>query len=437
MFRSSNKSASAANHQGSCKPQPKGRPSHSSWWCAALRVILPAALLFALQPVQGALADYRLDSGDIIEVSVFGRNDLNRRTTVDVDGNVLVPLIGAVNASGVTLSALRTKIKELLATSDSVRGADVIVDLIECRPFYVYGNVARAGAYPYRPGMTARHALALAGGLDTLRAQQSNATTSPLTIAELRGRYRTLAGEYARQQIKVAALRAEAEGKTEIDLNAIPNASRLPGVAEELVQLETQYLKASQSGREQDKKHLAAALDLADNHVAALELGQKNDQEATKQQADELARVTELSRRGLASASRTTDEQRATVLLRSREMDTAARLAQARQARQEVLRNLEKADDRKVRLPQELQAAVVALDGIHSQLTAVGEQLVTTGTMGTQSDGKGRSVSEITIVRRKAGATVKLSATEDTPVEPDDIVEIAIKFDQLNVTPSN
>jgi polysaccharide export outer membrane protein len=382
-------------------------------------------------------ADYRLDSGDIIEVSVFGRNDLNRRTTVDVEGNILVPLIGAVKASGVTLSALRAKVKELLATSDSVRGADVIVDLIECRPFYVYGNVARAGAYPYRPGMTARHALALAGGIDTLRAQQSTTTSSPLTIAELRGRYRTLAGEYARQQIKVAALRAEAAGKTEIDLNAIPNASRLPGVAEELVDLETQYLKASQSGREQEQKHLAAALDLADSHVTALELGQKNDQEATKQQADELARVAELSRRGLASASRTTDEQRATVLLRSREMDTAARLAQARQARQEVLRNLQKVDDRKIRLPQELQVAVVALEGIHSQLNAVGEQLVTTGTMGTQSDSKGRSASEITIVRRKADATVKLIATEDTLVEPDDIVEIAIKFEWLNVAPGN
>jgi polysaccharide export outer membrane protein len=403
-----------------------------------MRALIPAALLFALIPAQAAQADYRLDSGDVVEVSVFGRNDLNRRTTVDVDGNILVPLIGAVKASGVTLSALRDKVKELLATSDSVRGADVIVDLIECRPFYVYGNVSRAGAYPYRPGMTARHALALAGGLDTLRAQQSTATTSPLTIAELRGRYRTLAGEYARQQIRVAALRAEMDGKTEIDLNAISNTSRLPGVAEELVQLETQYLKASQSSRQQDQKSLTVALELADNHVAALELGQKNDQEATKQQAEELARVTELGRRGLASASRTTDEQRATVLLRSREMDTAARLAQARQARQEVLRNLEKADDRKIKLPQELQAAVVALDGIHSQLNAVGEQLVTTGTMGAQSDSKGRSASEITIVRRKAGGgTLKLASTEDTLVEPDDIVEISIKFEWLNVTPSN
>jgi polysaccharide export outer membrane protein len=417
--------------------QKNGSRTSSSFARAVLRALLPAVFLFSAFFVQGAQADYRLDSGDIIEVSVFGRNDLNRRTTVDVEGNILVPLIGAVKASGVTLSVLRAKVKELLATSDSVRGADVIVDLIECRPFYVYGNVARAGAYPYRPGMTARHALALAGGIDTLRAQQSTTTSSPLTIAELRGRYRTLAGEYARQQIKVAALRAEAEGKTEIDLNALPNASRLPGVAEELVDLETQYLKASQSGREQEKKHLAVALDLADSHVTALELGQKNDQEATKQQADELARVAELSRRGLASASRTTDEQRATVLLRSREMDTAARLAQARQARQEVLRNLQKVDDRKIRLPQELQVAVVALDGIHSQLNAVGEQLVTTGTMGTQSDSKGRSASEITIVRRTAGATVKLTATEDTLVEPDDIVEIAIKFEWLNVAPGN
>ena len=57
--------------------------------------------------------------------------------------------------------------------------------------------------------------------------------------------------------------------------------------------------------------------------------------------------------------------------------------------------------------------------------------------MGAQSDSKGRSATEITIVRRKAGGTVKIAATEDTPVEPDDIVEIAIKFEWLNVAPSN
>ena len=144
---------------------------------AGSELFFPLLLIVTALPAQAA--EYRLDSGDIVEVSVFGRNDLNRRTTVDVEGNILVPLIGAVKACGVTLSDLRAKVKELLATSDSVRGADVIVDLIECRPFYVYGNVARAGAYPYRPGMTARHALALAGGLDTLRAQQSTPRHHP------------------------------------------------------------------------------------------------------------------------------------------------------------------------------------------------------------------------------------------------------------------
>src|SRR6478609_8463120 len=89
-----------------------------------------ALVLLALMGAPAAYAEYRLGSGDTIEVAVFGRNDLTRRAIVDADGKIQVPLIGEVMASGLTMSELRAKIKELLATSDSVRGGDVIVDIV-------------------------------------------------------------------------------------------------------------------------------------------------------------------------------------------------------------------------------------------------------------------------------------------------------------------
>jgi polysaccharide export outer membrane protein len=173
-------------------------------------VILAAVFVACLAP-QGARAEYLLGSGDTLDISVFGRPDLNRRTAVDPDGNISLPLIGEVRASGLPLASLRAKLKDLMATSDLVRGADVIVDLVENRPFYIYGHVTNSGAYPYRPGMTVRHALAVAGGFDAARSSIMNIT--PLTSAELRGRYMVLWGELAKAEVRVASLRAEADNK--------------------------------------------------------------------------------------------------------------------------------------------------------------------------------------------------------------------------------
>ena len=294
-----------------------------------------------------------------------------------------------------------------MATSDSVRGGDVLVDIIEHRPFYVYGNVTRGGSYPYRPGMTVRHALALAGGFETIRSQGNTAT--PVASAELRGRYRTLSADYAKQQVRVASLRAEAEGKSELDLSGLPRSVRSQRVIAEIIELETRQLKAIQEEREKEKKYLAVALQLADAQVGALDRGQKVDEEATKQQSEELARVADLTKRGLASTGRTTDEQRAMVLTRSREMDTAARLAQARQAREEMARRTQRMDERQAKLPQELQVAIATLDGIGTQMEALGEQLALSGNIGSQAEATGRSTTQVAIFRNTGKKQVRRS----------------------------
>src|SRR5690606_23570592 len=148
-----------------------------------LQLLVLAIALFVFPHQGNAATEYRLDSGDVLQVSVFRRTELDRRMTVDAEGNIIVPLIGEVRAAGLSLAALRASLKELLATSDAVRGADITLEIVEYRPFYIYGSVTKAGAYPYRPGMSVRHALALAGGLGQI-GQSIGAT--PVQAAELR-----------------------------------------------------------------------------------------------------------------------------------------------------------------------------------------------------------------------------------------------------------
>jgi polysaccharide export outer membrane protein len=373
-----------------------------------------------------AKADYILRSGDALELTVFGRADLNRRAVIDIDGNVTFPLIGELKVSGLSLAALRKMMRGQLEASDAVRGSDVILELVETRPFYIHGDVARSGAYPFYKGLTVRHAIAVAGGLDSARGK---ANTTPREISELRGKYNQARSELLKLQIRVASLQAEISNSSDIDPSVKTQA--LKGQSQELVETELQNLKTRVAERRKEQEYLKISLKLADEEVSALERSQQQDEEARKQQVAEMQRVAELSSKGLASSGRVTEEQRATVLLKSREMDTAARLALARRQREEVLWNMAKADERRFVALEELKTAVASLADMRIQVASLGEQLALAGDQNAQSSDEEESVLDIRIYRAgesKEGA----SADEDAELSPGDVVEIRQRLTRGN-----
>ncbi len=106
---------------------------------------------------------YVLDTGDRLRVFVYGQPNLSRAYTVSQDGTVSVPLIGDVNARGLTTDDLAAAIKHRLGTN-FVRDPQVTVDVLQNRPFFILGEVKAAGQYPYVSGMTVETAVAIAGG---------------------------------------------------------------------------------------------------------------------------------------------------------------------------------------------------------------------------------------------------------------------------------
>lgn len=114
--------------------------------------------------------DYRLGSGDKLRVIVFGEQDLSGEFDVTGTGKVSLPLIGAVQASGLTLdeftSEIADKLKEGYLTNPKVS-----VEVLNYRPFYIIGEVDKPGEYPYTNGMNVLNAVAVAGGY-TYRANQ-------------------------------------------------------------------------------------------------------------------------------------------------------------------------------------------------------------------------------------------------------------------------
>lgn len=117
-------------------------------------------------------APYRLDSGDRLRVVVFGQADLSNSHTIDASGNISMPLIGRVSARGRSTKQMEGEITARLRDG-FLRKPDVSVEVDHFRPFFIMGEVGRAGQYPYVSGMTAQSAVAVAGGF-TSRAQRAD-----------------------------------------------------------------------------------------------------------------------------------------------------------------------------------------------------------------------------------------------------------------------
>lgn len=115
-----------------------------------------------------AASEYKLGAGDKVNMKVYGDDTLSGAYQVDGKGMFTVPLVGNVEAAGLTKNqledALRTKLRRYL------NDPRVAVEIESYRPFYIIGEVQKPGSYNYVNGMTVINAVAIAGGF-TYRAK--------------------------------------------------------------------------------------------------------------------------------------------------------------------------------------------------------------------------------------------------------------------------
>ncbi len=112
-----------------------------------------------------------VQAGEKIKVTVFGEDRLTGEYEVDPGGYVSLPLAGTVKAAGLTKAQLEQELAKKFR-GEYLRNPKVTVDVSTFRPFYIMGEVGKAGEYPYKSGLNVMSAMALAGGA-TYRASRS------------------------------------------------------------------------------------------------------------------------------------------------------------------------------------------------------------------------------------------------------------------------
>ena len=106
---------------------------------------------------------YRLASGDRLNITVFGEEALSREYVITSAGDLSFPLLGDLPAAGSTPVELQQSIVAGLS-SGYLNDPRVTVEVLNFRPFYILGEVANPGEYPYSTDLTIDQAVALAGG---------------------------------------------------------------------------------------------------------------------------------------------------------------------------------------------------------------------------------------------------------------------------------
>jgi len=119
---------------------------------------------------------YRLDAGDKLRVVIYGQEGLTNTYAIDAGGSITMPLIGRVPARGRTPAGLAGDIAAKLRNG-YIREPSVAVEVETYRPFFILGEVAAPGQYPYVPNMTVESAVAIAGGFSP-RARRDTVTVT-------------------------------------------------------------------------------------------------------------------------------------------------------------------------------------------------------------------------------------------------------------------
>ena len=140
----------------------------------------PAQAAYAAAPMPAAPmavaydAGYRLDAGDKLRVVVYGQEGLTNTYAIGAGGSITMPLIGSVPARGRTPAGLAAEITGKLRNG-YIRDPSVAVEIESYRPFFILGEVAAPGQYPYVPNMSVESAVAIAGGFSP-RARRDRVT---------------------------------------------------------------------------------------------------------------------------------------------------------------------------------------------------------------------------------------------------------------------
>jgi len=164
------------------------------WWAERIAVLLVGAALVSSAGAQDApvstpvqspatsqamSADkphdnsFVIGNDDVLAINVWKEPDISRSIPVRSDGKISLPLVGEVQAAGLTPLALEKDIASKLKSYIAEPEVTVMVQQVNSQKFNILGQVAKPGTYVIANSPTVLDAIALAGGFRDFAKRKS------------------------------------------------------------------------------------------------------------------------------------------------------------------------------------------------------------------------------------------------------------------------
>ena len=404
------------------------------WRLSGLLGLLAACLTPLASP---ARADYRVGAGDVVEIFVSKVPELQRRVTVSSDGSVTVPILGSLPVAGLSPAELQARIKTELATKvvqqrlpDGreievvINPDDVVASIVDYLPIYVNGDLSRPGEYPYRPTMTIRQAIAVAGGVELAR-NRPRAVESDLT--DLHTEFTSLWIDLAREQAHVWRIKSELGVNDNVDPKSLMDVPLPQSQASQIVMVEQQQLEARNTDFQRHVGFLKDAIKLEEDQIKVLTEQQKTETDGLQADTEELQKVMNFYERGALPNLRVSDARRAVLLSSTRKLQTVAQLMEVKRRQEGYAREMEKlTDQRRIDLLAELQQAEDKISALKVKLEGVGEKIQIADIRSLPPDNNDFKL-KVTIIRRGTSGYDHIAAEEDAELRPGDVVTVTVR----------
>lgn len=114
-----------------------------------------------------------IGNDDVLAVNVWKEPDISRSIPVRSDGKISLPLVGEVQAAGLTPAKLEKEIANRLKNYISEPEVTVMVQQVNSQKFNILGQVVKPGSYLLANSPTVLDAIALAGGFRDFAKKKS------------------------------------------------------------------------------------------------------------------------------------------------------------------------------------------------------------------------------------------------------------------------
>ncbi len=420
-------------------------------WFRAVVLSVPILLLALGLDTAFAQSAYKLQAGDSLSISVLGFPELSQRVMIQTDGAIADVLLGRVNAAGADILEVQNRMREMLAgrlyqkmlasgQSVAVRISpdSLVLDIASYGPVYIDGDIAKPGELNFRPGLSVRQAVALAGGYDVAKGRLTDAERF-LQAADMQSEAARLVAEQRATQDKISELQALFGRANNEEPGQSPPKGPAAGRTGLLAALDgssARQLALAQDQVAKEKAYRGALVRGAGNQLQALRSRETQENDGMQSDLADYEKLHAQFRTGNVTSLRIADARRAWQFSASQALQTTSRISDVELELTKALQELDRLENRrKAELEAQLSELLLkqAINDFH--LTAIQEKLRYLGSVRVPAgDGRAGAVS-IKIRRQLEGAQHLISADSSTVLMPGDVVEVTLEMPDAYAVP--